>query len=248
MRATMIRGLLALGALFWLGSVVRAEDKPPEPQKPKYDYHKKDGKEETAVLDPADAKSVMEFADRLKEGAVGEIDLEKPPPFLSIKWDLGLWTLVVFLGLFFILSKVAWKPMLEGLKNREESIARALTEAEAARRETAELRTRLQAEINKAQEQARDIIAEASRGAQRTAEEMIAKAKAEIAAERDRLHRELTAAKDQALKELFDYAANLATLVSSKAVRRQLNEDDHRRLVDEALSEMRGAAGRFSAN
>jgi F-type H+-transporting ATPase subunit b len=247
MRRTMISGLLALGTLLVLGCGPSAEKKATGPNGFKYEHHK-DGKAVEAEVDAANPDDLKEFAEHLKKGEVEDIDFHKPPNFLSPVWDLGLWTLVVFLALLFILSKVAWKPMLEGLKSREDNIAKAMTEAEAARREAAEMRSKFDAEFKKAQEQAREIIADASRNGQRAADDIITKAKAEMAAESERGRRELETAKDQALKELFEYTANLATQVSSKAVRRQLNEDDHRRLVDEALAEMPAAMGRFSAN
>ena len=71
---------------------------------------------------------------------------------------------------------------------------------------------------------------------------MIAKARAEIQAERERLRREIEMARDQALQELWKQAADLATMISAKAIRRQLSAEDHRRLVDEALTELQGAA------
>ena len=45
-------------------------------------------------------------------------------------------------------------------------------------------------------------------------------------------------AKDQALQEIWNQAANLATITSAQAIRRSLSPDDHRRLVDEALHEV----------
>src|SRR5207244_7753840 len=50
--------------------------------------------------------------------------------------DLFIWTLIVFLLLLFILSKYAWKPMLEALRTREENIRLAAEEAKHARAET----------------------------------------------------------------------------------------------------------------
>src|SRR5262245_16537709 len=49
--------------------------------------------------------------------------------------DLGIWTIVVFLVLLWVLSRFAWQPMLEGLRRREESIRGALDEAQRAREE-----------------------------------------------------------------------------------------------------------------
>ena len=60
--------------------------------------------------------------------------------------------------------------------------------------------------------------------------------------ERDRLRREMDIAKDQAIKELWEQAAQLATLISAKAIGRSLTEDDHHRLLDEAMQEMRHAS------
>src|SRR4051812_44804027 len=101
MRGTMIPGLLALGALFLAAGSARAESKA-GPQKPRYEIHNHEtGKEDPAVLDTEDPKSVEKFLDSLRKDEVGEIELDKPPSFLNIKWDLGLWSLVVFLGLLF---------------------------------------------------------------------------------------------------------------------------------------------------
>jgi F-type H+-transporting ATPase subunit b len=159
---------------------------------------------------------------------------------------LGVWSMVVFGILLFVLWKYAWGPILEGLQKREHTIESAVRDAQQARDEAQRLRDQLQREVDKAHEKVRDILDEGRRHAQQTTDEMIAKAKSEIQNERDRLRREIEMARDQALQELWKQTANLATLVSAKAIRRQLTEEDHRRLVDEALKELQGAgkAGR----
>jgi F-type H+-transporting ATPase subunit b len=153
--------------------------------------------------------------------------------------DLFIWTFLVFLLLLFILSKFAWKPMLEALRKREETIRGAVEEAKHARAETERVRNEFQAEMNKAYAEIPKIMDEARRDAQVLADEMRAKATADIQAERQRLRREIETARDQALKELQDHAANLATLISAKALGRAVSVEDHRRLVDEALVELR---------
>ena len=87
----------------------------------------------------------------------------------------------------------------------------------------------------------RDIIQKAQTDAQRTADEILAKAKAEMQAERDRARRDLETAKDQALQELWPQTADLAAMVSTKVIRRTLTAEDHRRFVDEALADLRQA-------
>ncbi len=155
--------------------------------------------------------------------------------------DLGIWTLLVFLILLFILSRYAWKPMLEGLTKREHDIAAAVEESKKAREEAAALRQQVADDRQRANDEARSLIDEARKAAEQLAVDRKVRADADIAQDRERLRREITVAKDQALKEMWSQAAQLATVVASKIVRRQLNPDDQRVLVDEALSEMNAA-------
>ncbi len=164
------------------------------------------------------------------------------PNILSPRFDLGIWTIVVFALLLLVLRKYAWGPMLQGLTQREETIRAALSEAQKANEEAKRLRDQVQAELNRAQEKVRDILDQGRRDAQRTTDEMLAKARADIQTERERLHREIDLARDQALQELWNQSAQLATLISVKAIRRQLTPDDHRRFVDEAIADLRQAA------
>src|SRR4051794_37242553 len=164
-------------------------------------------------------------ADAHGEGAA------KKPNIFEPALDLGIWTVVVFVVLLLVLRKLAWKPMLEGLHKREESIHGAIEEARRDRAEAERLRQQLQAEIAKAHEQVAAIIEQGRQASQRSTEEMIAKARADIQTERERQRREIEMALDQALQELWNKTAQLATLISAKTLRRQLTPDDQRRLV-----------------
>ncbi len=152
--------------------------------------------------------------------------------------DLTVWTIVVFLVLLWVLRRFAWGPMLEGLQRREHNIRSALEEAQRAREEAERVRGQLQAEMDRAADTVREMMDRARKDAQRSADELVARARGEIQTERDRLRREIDTARDQALQEIWRQAADLATHISSKAIRRQLSADDHRRLVDEALAEL----------
>src|SRR5207249_1325485 len=177
----------------------------------------------------------------LKEGKVEHVAAERDIDLLALRWDLGLWTIVVFVLLFLILRKAAWGPMLEGLKKREENIRLAVEEAKLARAETEKVRAEFKAQMDKAYAEIPKIMDEARREAQQLADQMRAKALADIQTERQRLRREIETARDQALKELQDFAAELATRISAKVLKRAVSADDHRRLVDDALNEMRQA-------
>lgn len=164
---------------------------------------------------------------------------------LSFSLDLAVWSLVVFVLLLVVLGKLAWQPMLEGLRRREETIRRALQEAEQARAEAQRIRDQLQQEMQRANEKVREILDEARRDAERTAEEIRARGLADVQAERERMLRELARARDQALQQLWQESVRLAVLISQKALRRSLSEEEHRRLLDEALAELRQHSERY---
>ncbi|HEY7425592.1 MAG TPA: F0F1 ATP synthase subunit B [Gemmataceae bacterium] len=152
--------------------------------------------------------------------------------------DLGIWTLVVFLVLLFVLGKFAWKPMMQGLEHRERAIHSALHEAQQARDEAAQLRTQFEEELRKADDRARAVLDEARRAAERSTAEMTAEAQKKIQAEHERLQREMTREYEQARRDIQTQVAQLATLITGKVIRRQIDHDDHRQLVDEALTEL----------
>jgi len=156
--------------------------------------------------------------------------------------ETSLWTIVVFVILFFVLRRFAWGPIVTGLNKREQSIAQDKRDADLARQEAASMRDKLSAEMARANAEIRAMLDKARADAQQTAAEELAKGKADLAAERDRLHRELGIAEDQVRKGIIDDAAKLATLISAKTIKKHLTEDDHRALVDEALREFRAAA------
>jgi F-type H+-transporting ATPase subunit b len=163
------------------------------------------------------------------------------PNAMEFRYDTALWALVVFVGLAAVLYFKAWGPILEGLKKREDTIRSSLEEARHTRDEMARIQAQFQKELADAHQQIPKLMEEARKDAELLSNEMRAKAVADISAERERLRREVEIAKDQAIKELWEQAAQLATLISAKAIGRALTEDDHRRLLDEALNEMRAA-------
>jgi len=171
--------------------------------------------------------------DGAKPAAKESINIFEP------RFDLGVWTVVVFLGLFFILKKYAWGPMIEGLAKREERIKGALEEAKKARDEARKIQAELQKERDANAQKIATMMDEARRDAEQLKTELKAQGTKDIQAERERLSREMNTRFDQALQELWQRTADLAVRISAKTVRKQLNADDHRALIDEALNELK---------
>ncbi|NBO93381.1 MAG: hypothetical protein EBV06_13880 [Planctomycetia bacterium] len=166
----------------------------------------------------------------------GKIDLFKG-------WvDLTVWTIAVFLILFFVLNTFAWPQIRAGLDKREGDIARDKAEADKAKKEAETARAELAAKMAKANDEIRQMIEKARADAQATAAQEIARGKAELAAEKTRLREEVARARDQAMQEVLTAGANLATLISEKAIRKNLSLDDHRVLVADAMKDFRASA------
>jgi F-type H+-transporting ATPase subunit b len=171
-------------------------------------------------------------------------DPEHPAPGgpLDIRYDTAFWAVLIFLGMLVILRRTAWAPILEGLKKREETIRSSLQEAKKTRDEMEKMRADFQKELAEAHQQIPKLMEDARKKAEEMSNEMRTKAAADIQAERQRLRHEVEMAKDQAIKEIWEQAAQLATLISARAIGRSLTEEDHRRLLDEAMLEMRQSA------
>lgn len=152
---------------------------------------------------------------------------------------LGVFTIVVFILLLIILRWKAWDPIIAGLHKREETLHGAHAEAQKLREDAAHLRVDWEKKMAEIQDQVRQIHEEARQRAERNAAEIASRARADIQSERVRMRHEIDAAKDQALSEIWRHTAELVTEVSSRAIRRQINGDDQRRLVEDALAELK---------
>lgn len=212
-----------------------------------YDVHYHDhdtGKHVSAKFDTSKPEDAKKLAELMAHGAVSEIHNASPPTIstmASLTADLGIWTLVIFGGLLFVLNRMAWPKMLTGLQKRELAIKESLEAAGRAKADAEAMRASFKAESDKAQAEVRALMDEARRDAAALREQEITKTKAEIAAERERASREIQVETDQALQTIWGKAADLATQVSSMALRKQLDEKAHRRLIDEALGELKAA-------
>lgn len=142
--------------------------------------------------------------------------------------DYGLlfWTMLSFSILLFILRKFAWKPILLGLKSREEFIAKALKQADEARAEL----TRIQESNRVLAEKARLERERDFQEAKAFREKLIEEAKEEARAESQKMiekAREIVKQeKEAAKKELYVAVASLALELSEKILRKQFSDKD----------------------
>jgi F-type H+-transporting ATPase subunit b len=138
---------------------------------------------------------------------------------------LIIWQLIVFVLLFLLLSKLAWKPIINSLKERERSIQDALDTAEKARLEMSQLRSDNERLLKDAREERERILREAREVSNRMKEE--AQQDAKKAA--DKIIEDARAAinieKQAALKEVRIQVSMFALDVAEKLMKKNLSND-----------------------
>jgi F-type H+-transporting ATPase subunit b len=151
---------------------------------------------------------------------------------------LMIWTLVLFLFTMWVLSKVAFPKIQEALDKRAAAISESINAAERQRKESDELLTEYRARLAEAREQADDIMARARKSAE-TAEAEAATAGKE---KREELvtaaKRDIEAETRRSLDQIRQEVADLTVLATERVTRKSLNDEDQKRLVEEALSEV----------
>jgi F-type H+-transporting ATPase subunit b len=168
-------------------------------------------------------------------GPAGEGDINPLGPS-AWKLDLGIWTAVVFVVLLLVLGKFAWKPIAEGLDNREKNVADQIAQAEAANQKAKDILVEYERKLADAQQQVRGILDQGRQNAEHLGRELIDKAKEEAQAEYQRAVKQIDSAADAAVKELAEKSATLAVELAGKIVRTKLTASDHTRLIDAAVA------------
>ncbi|MBI1903575.1 MAG: F0F1 ATP synthase subunit B [Planctomycetia bacterium] len=165
------------------------------------------------------------------------LDPQKKSP-LEFRADLAIWTFVVFLAVLAILRATAWKPILAGLKKREDQIAENIAAAQRQHDEAKRLLEQYERKLSGAASQVREIMEEARRDAEHTQQEIIARARAEAQTEKNRTLVEIDTARQQALKDIAEKSTDMAIDLAGRIIRAKLSPTDHKELIQEAVGRL----------
>ena len=160
------------------------------------------------------------------------------PGLIDLNWNAVIWVLVIFTAVAIILYRTAWKNVLIGLKGREDRIRRDIADAEAARAKAESTLRDYNQQLATAEQKSRDLLNQAAGDAEKLAAQIRTRAQQEAEETRERALRDIESARDQALSEIYQQTAELATRVAEKIIRRNLNADDQRELVNQSLQEL----------
>ena len=155
---------------------------------------------------------------------------------VEVHGGLLFWSVITFLLLLVVLKKVAWGPILSALESRETEIKNALSAAEKAKEEAEKVSSDYEQSMKDAQVKAQKIISDSKaaaekvkvdieKAAEQKAESMLANAKEHINAE-----------KENAIKDIRDIAIDLSIDIASKVIEKNIDSEENRRLVEEAMN------------
>ena len=159
--------------------------------------------------------------------------------FESPAWfqtDLAVWSFAVFLGLLGLLTKFAWKPIMEGLARREQGIADMITATQAANEDAKRLLASYERRLAEASDEVRGMLEEARRDSEATKQSIVAEARKAAEEERARARHDIGLAKDDALSQIAEKAGELAVEVAGKFLRGKLGPEDQARLVRDSVA------------
>jgi F-type H+-transporting ATPase subunit b len=159
-------------------------------------------------------------------------------PLVQPDPGLFIWTILTFLTLLALLAKFAWRPLLQALESRQETIRKSLDDADRAKRELERLQQESAEIIRTARIEADSIISASRTNAEKLREELRQQARVEAQGIVKNAERQIELETDRALQQIRHEAVDLSVMIASKLLQRNLSKEDNERLIDEALKQV----------
>ena len=155
-------------------------------------------------------------------------------PFLSIDWTLVVQLINTGI-LFLLLSKFLFKPVKAMIDSREAEVSKMYEDASAAKEQADRLQAEHAASISGAKEEANQIVKDAQKRAQMRSDEILTDAQTKASAMMTKAEEEIAREKKKAVNEIKDEISDLAVMIATKVVGKDLNTQDHEQLIQEFI-------------
>jgi len=157
---------------------------------------------------------------------------------LRIEPGSVVWTILTFLVVAWIIAKFGWKPILSGLKAREDTIRTDLETAKSEREKATAVLAEYQTALTGVKKEAAEIIQKAQESATKIVDEAREQSREQSRKEVERARAEIERETEAAKIELRKQVANLTADVTSKLVGSVLDPKQHEKLIMDALKEV----------
>jgi len=140
--------------------------------------------------------------------------------------------------LYLILRKFLFGPVTKFMQDRENEIKDQINNAQALEDQAKSLIVNYEDKLQNAEDEGKEIIREHTQRAENRAFEIIKTAESEIDTMKVNAHRELERERIKAVNELKDQISEITIMAASKVVEKDLNEADHKVLIDQFINEV----------
>ena len=149
------------------------------------------------------------------------------------------WTLIAqILNLFiqmYLIKRFLFKPIKEVLEKRRQMADQEIREAKEAREEAETIKKEYENNIAGAREEAAQIVQSAKKEAENRADQMIQAAEAEVTRMHQKAEADIAQERKKVINEVKDEIGGIAMDIAGKVVEREINEADHKKLIDEFI-------------
>lgn len=149
-----------------------------------------------------------------------------------------IWTIIIFVVLLGVLRKIAWKPLLAALDEREQNIQQALEQARKTQRETELVLAENQRRTDAGFKRAEEIVQQARQEAEQMRQKMLQEAKAESRRVTEQGLRRIEAEQRAAMEEIRKVAGDLAIQAAGRLIQVSLSGQQQREIVDKFLADV----------
>ena len=150
-----------------------------------------------------------------------------------------IWTLIWFVILLVVLAFFTWKPLLAGLRSREEHIEKQIADAEKSKVEAKQTLEEYQAQLADAEQKGREILTRHVKEAENQAREIQSENQKEIERIRQRMEADVERERNVAEEELWGQAGEIIQRLGKDIFNKTLDDADNQKLIDEAISRLK---------
>lgn len=161
--------------------------------------------------------------------------MEKFQEFVAVAPWTMIFTWANLIILVFVMKKLLFKPVTNMLKQREDEVNSMYEKAEEAQKNAEALEKEYAESLSGAKEDAARIVKDATKDATLKSEQIVSEAQAQATAAILKAEKEIEREKQLAIDEIKNDIASIAVGVAGKIIEKDINANDHERLVEEFI-------------
>ena len=150
------------------------------------------------------------------------------------------WTFIAQICNLFIqlwlIKKFLFKPINEVIEKRRQLTEQEIKGAREAKEKADAMKKEYETSLSSAQAEAADIVAKAQKEAQGKADTIVKEAEQQAKGLMERAEADIEQSKKKAINEAKDTIGGLAMDIAGKVVEKEINENDHKKLIDEFIN------------